>query len=126
MNGFYAKIERICSKDSRYKADAYEFVMQGLSFTQGKLKVNGHLSGRQLAEGLRDFAISQYGPMARAVLKHWGITRTRDFGNIVFNMIEGKLLSKSAEDSLRDFDGLYDFDSVFNNLLVDIAIEDAK
>jgi len=126
MNKFYAIVEDICRQDKRYKPDAYEFIMQGLNFTQKNLKKQGHLSGRELALGLRDFSISQYGPMAKTVLKHWGITKTRDFGNIVFNMIEKKLFSKTQEDSKSDFDKVYDFNSAFKNILRESIARDIK
>jgi uncharacterized repeat protein (TIGR04138 family) len=119
MSKFIDLVEGIYSRDKRYKPDAYEFVLQGLNFTQAKLKKQAHVSGRELALGLRDYAIEQYGALAPRVLSHWGINCTRDFGEIVFNMIEKKLLSKSDEDYLSDFNTVYDFDSAFANVLAD-------
>ncbi len=123
MNKFFDLVEEICIKDRRYKADAYEFVLHGLTFTQNKLKKQGHICGSDLAIGLRDYAIDQYGALAGQVLSHWGIKKTQDFGNIVFNMIEKKLLSKTEEDSLTDFKSVYDFDAAFANILAD-CVED--
>ena len=114
---FYQIIEEICVKDSRYKPDAYEFLMQALHFTQNKLKRQTHVTGRELLEGIREFAIEQYGPMAKTVLEHWGITKTQDFGNIVFNMVDKKMLSKTEEDSIDAFKDVYDFASAFGNVL---------
>ncbi|MCX5702071.1 MAG: hypothetical protein NTW64_03720 [Candidatus Omnitrophica bacterium] len=119
---FYQVIEEICAGDDRYKPDSYEFVMQALNFTQTKLKKQGHLSGQELLEGIRQFAIEQYGPMAKTVLNHWGINKTEDFGNIVFNMVKQKLLSKTENDSADDFKDIYDFDVVFSNVLGDSII----
>ncbi|MFH1199177.1 MAG: Minf_1886 family protein [Candidatus Omnitrophota bacterium] len=116
---FYKIVEKICLGDSRYKADAYEFMMQGLHFTQSKIKRKGHITGRELLQGLREFAIAQYGPMVKAVLNHWGIHKTQDFGHIVFNMVEEKLLAKTDTDSLDDFKDIYNFDTVFANVLSD-------
>lgn len=121
---FYRTVELICEKESRYKPDAYEFVIQALHFTQKKLKKQTHVTGKELSEGLRDFAIEQFGPMAKTVLTHWGITRTQDFGNIVFNMIDKKLLSKTEEDSITDFSDVYDFEAAFANVLRDSVIKD--
>src|SRR3989338_2276841 len=103
MIHFHKAVEEIYLKDTRYKVDSYEFILQALRFTQRKLKKQGHLSGKELAGGCAKFAIEQYGPMAKAVLKHWGITKTQDFGNIVNNMIDAKLLSKTESDSIEDF-----------------------
>lgn len=113
---FYKKIEELISKDSRYQPDAYEFVMQGLWFTQKRLKREGHLNGKELADGLRDFALEEYGPLAKTVLEHWGINATRDFGEIVFNMIENNLMSKTESDKREDFQDVYNFDTAFDLL----------
>jgi uncharacterized repeat protein (TIGR04138 family) len=110
---FYLKVEEIVKEDPRYKPDAYEFVMRGLFYTQKKLKRKGHVTGKELAEGIRDLAIEEFGGMARAVLAHWGITKTSDFGEIVYNMISKKLLSKTESDSKEDFRDVYDFKEAF-------------
>jgi len=114
---FYQIVDEICAKDERYHPDAYEFVMQALVFTQKEFKKDTHVSGKELLEGIRKFALSQYGPMAKTVLHHWGITQTSDFGNIVFNMIEIKLLSKTEEDALHDFKDVYDFETAFKHIV---------
>lgn len=123
MSKFYELVEEICLRDKRYKPDSYEFVLRGLTFTQRKLKRKTHISGQELAVGLRDYAIDQYGVLSFRVLAHWGINQTQDFGNIVFNMIDKKLLSKTKDDSLADFNALYDFKEAFANILADSVIE---
>lgn len=120
---FYQVVEDVCAEDKRYKADAYEFLMQALHFTQSKLKREKHVTGRELLEGIREFAIEEYGPMAKTVLGHWGINKTEDFGNIVFNMVDKKLLSKTQEDSIDDFKEVYDFQAAFGNVLGDSRIK---
>ena len=121
---FYQVIEEICVKDPRYKPDAYEFVMQALYFTQKKIKRQGHMSGKELLEGIRDFAVQEYGPMAKTLLYHWGISKTEDFGNIVFNMIGKKVLSKTENDSVADFRDVYDFEKTFGNILRESVIKE--
>jgi uncharacterized repeat protein (TIGR04138 family) len=110
---FYQKIEGIIEKDPRYSPDAYEFVMQALWFTQAKLKRKDHVTGRQLSVGARRYALSKYGPLARGVLSRWGIKKTDDFGEIVFNMIDSGLMSKTDSDTRDDFKGVYDFAAAF-------------
>ena len=119
---FYQVVEEICVRDPRYKADGYEFVLQALSFTQKKFQKEGHVSGKELLEGIREFALQQYGPMVKMVLDHWGITQTSDFGNIVFNMIEKRLLAKTEKDSCRDFENVYDFQEAFKHTIKDLRI----
>ncbi|MDD5466011.1 MAG: hypothetical protein PHP73_06705 [Candidatus Omnitrophica bacterium] len=126
MAKFYDLVEEICNQDARYKPDAYEFVLRGLNFTQKKLKRKSHVSGAELACGLRDYAINQYGALASSVLAYWGIKQTQDFGDIVFNMIEKKLLAKAQGDSPADFKAVYDFKSAFANVLADSVMEGLK
>ncbi len=111
---FYNKIKEIIDKDSRYSPDAYEFVMQALWHTQQKIKNNGHVSGKELLEGIKEFALEQYGPMARTVINYWGIYQTGHFGDIVFNMIEKGLMGKTEADLKEDFNDVYDFQEAFN------------
>ena len=106
-------MEEICVQDARYKPDAYEFVMQALHFTQNRIKKHRHVTGKELLEGIREFVVEQYGPMSMAVLTHWGITKTQDFGNIVFNLVDVGLFLKTEEDCIDDFLGVYDFTDVF-------------
>lgn len=123
---FYQVVEEICAQDSRYEPDSYEFVMRALKFTQGKLKKQGHITGRELSRGMRDFAVDQYGPMAKTVLNHWGIYTTQDLGNIVFNMVDRTLLSKTEKDSISDFEGIYDFSAAFANVLREQIAKEIK
>ncbi|MDD5115898.1 MAG: hypothetical protein PHW98_02390 [Candidatus Omnitrophica bacterium] len=127
MSRFFDLVEDICRSDKRYKPDAYEFVLQGLNFTQERLKKRSHISGKELAVGLRDYAVERYGGLAQTVLSYWGISSTGDYGQIVYNMIGRKLLAKSDEDRLSDFESVYDFDEAFANVLsetIDFNIAD--
>ena len=111
---FRRKVEQIIGVDPRYKPDAYEFVMQALWFTQRKLNRRGHISGKELLEGIREFGPDQYGPMTKTVFNHWGVKTTDDFGEIVFNMLESGLMGKSESDCCDDFKGVYDFNEAFD------------
>ena len=114
-------LEQVVDDYGHFPIEAFEFVRHGLSFTvqqvhgdvEGKPESICHISGKQLCEGLRDFAVQRYGVMARAVLAHWGVHRTMDFGRIVFAMVESKLMHKTDQDDIRDFEGIYDFERAF-------------
>ena len=47
------------------------------------------------------------------MLAHWGITRTEDFGRIVFTLVEVGLLVTQPGDHEADFEGVYDFAEAF-------------
>lgn len=119
MERMLKKIEKILSREPQYKFEAYSFVMAGLHFTVTKLPQPRHVKGQELCEGLRRYALEQFGPMARTVLQHWGIQSTADFGKIVFLLIEAKLLRKTEEDSLEDFNGVFDFEKAFHYVIQD-------
>ena len=76
-----------------------------------------HVTGRDLCFGVRDFAIQQYGLLARTVLQRWQINASEDFGHIIFAMVEAKILAKTDDDSIEDFCNVYDFDEVFSETL---------
>ena len=103
----------ICESDPRYKDDAYEFVLEALSFTQKKLQRSRHVTGKELLDGIKDLLIEKFGPLTLTVLQHWGVNATEDFGHIVFNMVEKKILSKTEEDNIESFRNVYDFEVEF-------------
>jgi len=115
INDFELIVDRISKRDVRYKEEAYDFVMEALSYTQKKFKSNKHVSGEQLLIGIKELLLSSYGPMAITVLRHWGIKKTEDFGNIIFNLVDSHVLSKTQEDNIEIFRNGYDFEEVFNH-----------
>jgi uncharacterized repeat protein (TIGR04138 family) len=115
---FEEELEKIVAKDKRYAREAYLFVREALDHTQkmiGRPARNEirHVTGGQLLEGVRDYALSQYGPMALAVLQEWGIRACEDVGELVFNMVENNLLAKTDQDSRADFKDVYQFEDAF-------------
>jgi uncharacterized repeat protein (TIGR04138 family) len=116
----HPKLEELVRRDPRYAYEAYEFVFAALAHTQKLLgrvpppeaapDAEYHVSGRQLLDGARDLALKEFGLMARTVFHFWGIERTDDFGELVFNLIEAGLMSRTAEDQRHDFHAVYDLD----------------
>ena len=115
--------KRILEAAGPYPLEAFNFVREGLSYTAQRVYENNretldederHVSGQQLCLGLRDFAIEKYGLLAPIVLEHWNVRRTEDFGRIVFAMIEGGVMTKTAEDTLEDFRAIFDFREAFS------------
>lgn len=107
-------LNQICEDDPRYSPDAYAFILDALSYTQKKFKRVKHVTGKELLEGIKVLLMNQFGPMALTVLKHWGIESTADIGNIVFNLVERKVLSKTEEDTIENFENVYDLTMVFD------------
>lgn len=117
MKDFNQIVEWVCREDSRYRPGAYHFVREGLDFTMQKLATEQeqprHIKGQELLEGLRAFALEQFGPLAHVLLQDWGVRRCEDFGEIVFNLVDCGALGKTEEDSRDDFVGGYDFEAAF-------------
>ena len=107
-------LQKNLARDPRYAAEAYVFVRAGLDYTVRRLEKPRHVSGQELLDGIREFALAEFGPMTRTVLKGWGLQRTEDVGEIVFNMVETGLLGKTEKDSRADFARGYDFDEAFS------------
>jgi uncharacterized repeat protein (TIGR04138 family) len=108
-----AVLERLRERNPRFQEMAYVFVLSALHYVLQHLPEARHISGRELAEGVRDLARERFGPMARSVLEHWGIHETGDVGDIVFALVEGGVLIKQDEDTRADFENVYDFDVAF-------------
>lgn len=122
----------LLDQDKRYKFDAYQFVFDALQFAQTRLEygkpyaphefedlddledqLEHHVSGQELCEAIRLYALEQYGLVAQCVLREWGVRSTSDFGEIVFNLINIKQMKKTEHDRREDFDNVYDFDEAF-------------
>jgi uncharacterized repeat protein (TIGR04138 family) len=115
---FDEALEKILAKDARYQRDAYVFVREALDFSQKLIGKESrgtirHITGQELLDGIRQFALQQFGPMAVTVFEEWGVKNCRDFGDIVFNMVEIGLLAKTEKDTRDDFQNGYDFTEAF-------------
>jgi uncharacterized repeat protein (TIGR04138 family) len=115
----HPKLDELVRRDPRYATEAYEFVFQALGHAQkmlGRVPPSGaaeqehHVRGPELLAGVRDLALQEFGLMARTVFRMWGINSTADFGEIVFNLIDAGLMSKTDEDDRLDFHDVYDLD----------------
>ena len=126
---------KLLRDDPRYRREAYVFVRDGLDYAHevlglgkeptGKKKGKGqqrrrHVTGQELSHALRQYALDQYGYMAKTVLNSWGIHKTGDFGEIVYNLIKAKVMTKSEEDRREDFDDVFNFEEAF---VKDFAIQ---
>lgn len=112
----------------RYHSDAYEFVFEALRYTQEMLErcpeaidfegefddESAHITGQELLAGIRVYAQEQFGLMARIVFSTWGITRTEDFGRMVFELVDEGRMRKTDRDDIGDFHEVYDFTEAFD------------
>jgi len=114
-------VNLICKEDPRFDRKAYDFVRLGLDHTVKELRKRDaeraeksrHVTGPELLDGLRVYALDQFGPLTKTVLNAWGVTKCTHFGDIVFNLIEYNVFSKTESDRREDFADIYDFDAAF-------------
>jgi len=116
--GFTEALDSIVARDPRYARDAYVFLRDSLDFTtKQQKKIKGatvrHVAGPELLEGVRQYALQEFGPMVMTVFSSWGIHCCQDIGHMVFNLIEAGIFGKTEEDSLEDFKNVYDFEAAF-------------
>ena len=103
----------LAQKHGRYKPNAYKFTLDAVHFTANRIGERRHITGEELLEGIRELALDRFGPMAKTVFEQWGIARTEDFGEIVFQLVEAGLLGKTDRDRPSDFAQGFDFNDAF-------------
>jgi uncharacterized repeat protein (TIGR04138 family) len=114
-------MEQILREDGRYPLAAVQFVRDGLEHAVTMYHGEGlaadeprHVSGGQLCEALRDLASRRWGFLARSVLNRWRLRATRDFGEIVFLLVDHGYMQKQPEDAIEDFDDVFNFAEAFD------------
>jgi len=116
--GFLEALDAIVEADATYDREAYLFLRDGLDYTIKRLNKDQtpndrHVTPVQLLDGIRLYALREYGPMAPTVLEYWGVTETLDFGKMVFKLVEAGIFGKTDTDKLEDFANVYDFEEAF-------------
>jgi len=116
--GFAEALDSIVVSDPRYQREAYVFLRDALDFTtKQQKKIKGatvrHVAGPELLDGVRQYALKEFGPMVITVFDNWGIHCSEDIGHMVFNLIGAGIFGKTEEDSIEDFKNVYDFQEAF-------------
>ncbi len=100
----------IIAKDSRYDARAYALLMDVIHFLGEGGK---HMTSADIMEEFKERALDQYGPLSYMVVTEWGLSRTEDLGEMMFNLVEGHRVRKDENDTPESFAGGYDFREAF-------------
>ncbi len=127
---------KLVQEDRRFPLQAYLFLFEALEYAQRELgwgteaesepvpgeepieesdEPQRHLTGQELCEAIRRYALEQFGYMARCVFRCWNIHSTSDFGEMVYNLIRIRQMRKTPQDRREDFDDVYDFDTAFDH-----------
>ena len=129
--GFAEALESIVANSPRYHRDGYIFLRDALDFTTTQQKkIKGvsvrHVTGPELLDGVRQYALKEFGPMVITVFDSWGIQSCEDVGHMVFNLIGAGVFGKTEEDSIKDFKNVYDFEEAFVRPFAPTKAETAK
>lgn len=109
-------LQEIAMEDGRYNPAAVRFVYEGLGYTgKNVVKKPGHVTGQVLCMGLKKLAQEKWGRLAVLVLNSWGVKETRDFGEIVYLMIQHEWMNVQPTDTIDDFTNVYDFKKAFKD-----------
>jgi len=137
-------LAELLRRDKRFHLDAYVFVFDALRYAHEQLGLGRspgsiedtavaeeteeerHITGQQLCEAIRLYAVKQYGGLAKSVLNHWGVQRTGDFGEIVFNLISIGQMRKTDNDRREDFDHVFNFDEGFRDAFGPLTSDSGK
>jgi len=115
---FSEALDSVIARDQRYDREAYVFLRDALEFTLKKRrkaqKQGNDVPAEELLDGFRLYALKEYGPMARLVLDYWGVRACDDVGNLVFNLVEANVFSKTDRDTSEEFRHGFDFDEAFS------------
>lgn len=121
---FDKAVAQILEQDNRYPARAYDLMPAVIDYTvrhpapadpNEPPRPQGHVSGRQLAIGFRDYLLAEFGPFAADLLDEINIRSTDDIGNLVYNLISVGVFGKTNADSRADFHAVYDFKEAFRD-----------
>lgn len=121
-NPMIEALRKLVAEEQAYPLEAYCFLYQALDQAQREAGVRRHVSGPELLHGARQLAIDLFGPLTLMVFNHWGLVKTRDFGEMVFHLVDRELMGRTDDDRLEDFDDVFDFEEVFapDNLIAQV------
>jgi len=127
---FEEAMRLILKEDPRYPLEAYVFLRLALDFSIRNLNKPAHgparhITGQELLDGIRLYALKEFGPITRTVLESWGITQTDDFGNLVFNLVSHGILGKTDQDKKEDFANGYSFQAAFTEPFLPFSLKDS-
>ena len=113
------KIAQIAKEDGRYSPKAVSFIYESLCYTIKKSNTeSGHISAKELCLGISKLAMEKWGRLAMLVLNTSGIKNTKDIGEIVYLMVDKKLMATAPCDTQQDFDNIYDFETILRENFV--------
>jgi uncharacterized repeat protein (TIGR04138 family) len=115
---FEHAIESILKRDKRFDPHAYLFLKDALDFTlkraaEGNDGVARHVSGQELLLGFRDLALQEFGPMSGTLMSEWGLTSSRNIGEMVFLLIDEQMFGRQDSDTIEDFEDVFSFEDAF-------------
>ena len=113
----------LLESDRRFALETYRFMQEALEYAVcvGATEDSetddddvfasddeGHVTGQDLCYAVAEYAVREYGYLAKDVLAQLGLRKTSDIGDVVYNMIRFGFMTKSDRDRREDFDDVFD------------------
>ena len=114
--------KELLESDRRFTIETSRFIQQALDYAAVISAVEesgtgddefvvhneGHVTGRDLCYAVAEYAVREYGYLAKGVLAQLGLRKTGDLGDAVYNLVRVGLMSQSDDDKREDFDDVFD------------------
>ncbi len=123
----HPRLEELVRRRQRFPIEAYEFVKDAIAHANAAKGAgeDGDVTGTQLLGAVRDLARREFGLMAATVFRLWGVNRTDDVGEIVFDLADARLIDMAAHDAREEFAGAFDLDGALGAAVtIDIPREE--
>lgn len=120
--GLLKKLRGIVAKDPRFAVNAYLFVQETLDVAVkdalrdrgGRDDQSAHVGAAEWLRAFREYALSEFGPLARDVMEEWGVRSTEDVGAIVANLVAAGIVARQEGDSVEQFKDVFTFEEAFD------------
>ena len=106
-------ITKVAEK-SPYPKEAYSFTLEALMYASSASK-GQHLQPSEVCDYIIQCATEKFGMLAKTVFLQWATDSSKDFGLIIFDLIECGVLEKNEDESVNDFSGLFLSKNAFTN-----------
>jgi uncharacterized repeat protein (TIGR04138 family) len=102
----HPRLEELVRRRQRFPIEAYEFVRDAFAHAGP----DEDLSALQLLEAISGLARRELGLLAPTVFRLWGVRSTDDIGEIVFDLIDARLIEAASDDCREGFQAAFDLE----------------
>lgn len=105
MTDLIDSLHQVSQKHNKYPVQAYLLIYETLDWLHQKGNVS-HLTGADLSQAMFSYSLAVYGLLSKMVWRELNILRSEDIGNMVYHLLDEKLMNKQETDNQSDFDNV--------------------